>query len=107
MSPSFSEQIGVESVGHGEFISQTLPMRMANARPVAYGGCSLSVAVSAACATTKSSLDLYSVVGHFHGPASPNKSFFAPSKAPETRGHFQLDEFGFTRNNPTARLVLA
>ncbi|KAF0323846.1 hypothetical protein GQ607_008818 [Colletotrichum asianum] len=84
MSPSLSEQIGVESVGHGEFISQTLPMRMANARPVAYGGCSLSVAVSAACATTKPSLDLYSIVGHFHGPASPNEKLLCTVK--NTRG---------------------
>lgn len=70
MAPTLAEQIGVEKVKDGEYISKVLPVKMGNSLPIAYGGCTVGVAVSAACATVTSSLALYSVLGHFLGPAS-------------------------------------
>lgn len=70
MSRTLAEQIGVEKVKDGEYVSKVLPVKMGNSLPIAYGGCTVGVAVNAACATVSSSLALYSVLGHFLGPAS-------------------------------------
>ena len=67
--PTLAEQIGVEEVGLDEFISICLPFRIANSAPIAYGGCAMSVAVTAAVRTVKPAYHPYSVLGYFLGPA--------------------------------------
>lgn len=66
---TLAEQIGVEEVNRDEFISRCLPIKMANSLSIAYGGCALAVAINAAVKTVKQSFYLYSVLGHFLGPA--------------------------------------
>lgn len=70
MTSPLADQIGVVELEPGEFETKRLPFRMGNPLPIAYGGCAVGAAVSAACATVSSSFSLYSVVGHFLGPAS-------------------------------------
>lgn len=78
MPPSLAEQIGVEQLAPGRFVSTALPIRVGNSLPIAYGGCAAAVAVHAACLTLPagSSLSLYSVVGHFLGPASIDRKLY-------------------------------
>lgn len=70
MEHPLADQIAVEQLRDGEFISKVVPVRMGNSLPIAYGGCTIAVAVSSACATVPEPLALYSVLGHFLGPAS-------------------------------------
>ncbi|KAJ0108220.1 hypothetical protein J7T55_000185 [Diaporthe amygdali] len=70
MLPSLADQLAIEQTGPGQFISKELPQRMGNAMPIAYGGCTAGIATRAACATVPESFSLYSLVGHFLGPAS-------------------------------------
>ncbi|ETS77181.1 hypothetical protein PFICI_11055 [Pestalotiopsis fici W106-1] len=70
MTSTLQAQTGVTQTGPDEFVSLSPPARMGNLLPIAYGGCSIAVAVSAALATVPKSFALYSVLGHFLGPAS-------------------------------------
>ncbi|KAI8722829.1 hypothetical protein NCS52_00428000 [Fusarium sp. LHS14.1] len=73
MAPTLAELVAVEQLEKGEYVSKTLPIRMGNSMPIAYGGCTAGVAVSAACATAPPTMALYSVLGHFLGPASTDR----------------------------------
>ncbi|KAF4973673.1 hypothetical protein FZEAL_9265 [Fusarium zealandicum] len=73
---ALADQVAVEQLGPGEYVSKLLPMRMGNSMPIAYGGCATSLAVSAACATAPPNMALYSVLGHFHGPASTDRKLY-------------------------------
>ncbi|KAJ4128033.1 hypothetical protein NW768_008317 [Fusarium equiseti] len=73
MAPTLAEQVAVDQIGQGEYVSRLNPIRMGNAAPIAYGGCTAGVAVNAACQTAPPTMSLYSVVGHFHGPASTDQ----------------------------------
>jgi acyl-CoA thioesterase II len=70
MAETFADQLAVEEVGLGEYISKTAPGHMGNINPIAYGGCTLAIAIRAASATVPPTHSLYSVVGHYLGPAS-------------------------------------
>ncbi|KIX95098.1 uncharacterized protein Z520_09014 [Fonsecaea multimorphosa CBS 102226] len=69
MASTLAEQIGVEETGPDEFYSRFPPARGANQLPIAYGGCTIAVGVHAAFRTVKPGYNLYSVLGHFLGPA--------------------------------------
>ncbi|RYP03758.1 hypothetical protein DL764_004933 [Monosporascus ibericus] len=77
MASTIAEQVGVDQVtpGKDEYASTSLPIRMGNAAPIAYGGSAISVAVHAAAKTVPVTHKVYSVVGHFHGPASLDRKF--------------------------------
>lgn len=70
MAPTLAEQLAIDETGPGRFVSRALPERMGNALPIAYGGCTLGIATHAAYATVGDGYSLYSLVGHFLGPAS-------------------------------------
>ncbi|KAL4731121.1 hypothetical protein ACLX1H_000082 [Fusarium chlamydosporum] len=76
MAPTLADQVSVDQVGEGEYVSRLNPIRMGNAMPIAYGGCTAAVAVNAACRTAPPTMSLYSVLGHFHGPASTDKKLY-------------------------------
>ncbi|KAH8686523.1 thioesterase-like superfamily-domain-containing protein [Ilyonectria robusta] len=76
MTATLSEQVAVEQLGPGEYVSKLCPIRMGNSMPIAYGGCTAAVAVSAACSTIPENLSLYSVLGHFLGPASIDQKLY-------------------------------
>ncbi|KAK7966961.1 uncharacterized protein PG986_001238 [Apiospora aurea] len=71
MASTTTEQTAIEEIGPGQFRSVHNPGRMGNAKPIAYGGCTLGVAVRAAyAAAVPPTHRLYSLVGHYLGPAS-------------------------------------
>lgn len=70
MASTFTEQTAIEEIGPDQFRSKVNPGRMGNAKPIAYGGCTLGVAVRAACMAVPPNHCLYTVVGHYLGPAS-------------------------------------
>lgn len=76
MVASLAEQLAVEEIGPGEYASRIPPERMGNALPIAYGGCTLGIAVHAACKTVPPTHRLYSLVGHFLGPASTTEKLY-------------------------------
>ena len=62
------------------FESLALPERMGNTVSIAFGGCALSMVVSAAFQTvetpSRGRMALYSAVGHFVGPALTDRTVF-------------------------------
>lgn len=70
MLGSLADQLALVEVGPGEYVSKVLPERMGNLRPIAYGGCTLGLATHAAYKTVPAAYSLYSLVGHYLGPAS-------------------------------------
>ncbi|WXC59530.1 hypothetical protein SNK03_005393 [Fusarium graminearum] len=76
MAITLADQVSVDQVGDGEYVSRHNPIRMGNAAHIAYGGCTAGVAVNAACQTAPPTMSLYSVLGHFHGPASTEKKLY-------------------------------
>lgn len=72
MSSQLADLVSVETTDEtGHYVTKSLPIRLGNSMPIAYGGCALGAAVSAAYATVdSSSMSLYSVLGHYLGPAS-------------------------------------
>ncbi|TPX16008.1 uncharacterized protein E0L32_000342 [Thyridium curvatum] len=80
MPPSLAQQVAVDKLpggdGGDEFVSRELPIRLGNALPIAYGGCAIANAVSAACATVPARVHLYSVLGNFLGPALTDRKLY-------------------------------
>ena len=77
-SPEFLRLIGVKKTSDPwVFESVSLPGRAGNIRPIAFGGCSVAVAINAAGQTVKTEGRFvpYSVTGHFLGPASLDLHF--------------------------------
>ncbi|KAJ1324188.1 thioesterase family protein [Microdochium nivale] len=64
------EQVAVNEIAPGYFETSWLPGRMGNPLPIAYGGCTLGGATRAAYETVPDTHSLYSLMGHYHGPAS-------------------------------------
>ncbi|GKU06340.1 acyl- thioesterase [Fusarium langsethiae] len=76
MATTLADQVAVDQISEGEYVSRCNPIRMGNAAHIAYGGCTAGVAVHAACLTAPPTMSLYSVLGHFHGPASTEKKLY-------------------------------
>ncbi|KAF5022520.1 hypothetical protein F66182_5422 [Fusarium sp. NRRL 66182] len=76
LASTLADQVAVEKLGEGEYVARSFPFPMGNTKPIAYGGCALGVAVNAACLTAPPNMSLYSVLGHFHGPASIDNKFY-------------------------------
>ncbi|CAG9945560.1 unnamed protein product [Clonostachys rosea f. rosea IK726] len=88
MAHSIIEQVAVEQLQANEFVSRSKPIRMGNAQPIAYGGSTISVAVSSACATVPAEYALYSVLGHFLGPASTEQKLYCTVQEVRTTRSF-------------------
>lgn len=73
MSVSLASLLAVEQIGNDEYLSRALPVTMGNTTPIAYGGSTLGVAVHAAYPTVPDTHKLYSLLGHFLGPTTPDK----------------------------------
>lgn len=71
--PTFAQQIAVEETSPDTFISQINPQRMGNGAPIAYGGCTASLAVHSACKTVPANFHVYTVLGAFHGPTRTDR----------------------------------
>jgi acyl-CoA thioesterase II len=70
MAQTLAEQVAIEETSPGHYVSKALPERMGNALPIAYGGYTLGFATAAAYDTVDERYSLYSMLGHFLGPAS-------------------------------------
>ncbi|KAI5926222.1 thioesterase-like superfamily-domain-containing protein [Camillea tinctor] len=91
---SLAEQVAVQLQG-SEYVSKTNPIRMGNSMSIAYGGCTIAVAVSAANATVSPKFSPYSILGHFHGPASTDQKL-----------HCSVEETRNTRSFATRRVTV-
>ncbi|KAK2011737.1 acyl-CoA thioesterase II [Colletotrichum eremochloae] len=69
MAATLQEQVAVDDVGSDQFVSRANPARMGNAANIAYGGCTISIGVQAACSTVPAKYLLYSATGNYLGPA--------------------------------------
>lgn len=69
MAATLEELTAIEEIGPGTYRSKALPEPVGYKAGVAFGGCALGVATRAAHATVPASHALYSLVGHFLGPA--------------------------------------
>lgn len=67
---AFADQLAVEQVGPGQYISRLRPAAYGNVGGIAFGGCTTAIAGSAAYAEVPKNYHLYSFVGHFLGPAT-------------------------------------
>ncbi|ETS85974.1 hypothetical protein PFICI_03999 [Pestalotiopsis fici W106-1] len=74
------EQLAVDETGPSEFISRYLPVKMVNVANIAYGGCALGVAISAAYQTVHPKHHLYSALGTYLGPARTDRKLIATIK---------------------------
>jgi acyl-CoA thioesterase II len=73
MCPSLAELIAVEEIGKDCFVSKENPRPEGNLLPIAYGGCTISVAVFAAYQTVAPNFHVYSLTGLFLGPAKTDR----------------------------------
>lgn len=78
MATTISDMIRLKGTGHGTFESLARPERMGNTANIGYGGCVLSMVVSAAFQTvetpSRGRMALYSALGHFLGPALTDRT---------------------------------
>ncbi|KAI8935182.1 hypothetical protein NX059_007775 [Plenodomus lindquistii] len=76
----FSTQLALTRLDESTFETTTKPQRMGNPLPIAYGGYALAVACKAAALTVPSNYHLYSMQGHFLGPASTDHQLRARTR---------------------------
>ncbi|KAK1981918.1 acyl-CoA thioesterase II [Colletotrichum cereale] len=69
MAATLQEQVAVDDLGSDQFVSRANPARMGNVANIAYGGCTISIGVQAACSTVPAEYLLYSATGNYLGPA--------------------------------------
>lgn len=83
---TLSDQVGVKELEPGHYISICNPDRTGNTANIAYGGCALGVAISAACKTVDPKYHLYTAMGNYLGPAMTDRKLLATvSKIRDTR----------------------
>lgn len=73
MLQTFREQIAVEKLTEAAFVSKCPPQKLANTAPIGYGGCTIAIAVHAACLTVPRSFNVFVVSGSFLGPAQTDR----------------------------------
>lgn len=76
MVPPLKDQFAVQKLGDGSFVSTHHPSTYGNINGIAFGGSTLAVAVRAVYATAPANFSLYSVLGHFHGPATTKANLY-------------------------------
>ncbi|KAF5856488.1 hypothetical protein ETB97_007290 [Aspergillus alliaceus] len=70
---TLSQQVGVEPLDSGRYISPVNPIRLGSLSPNGFGGSCLTVAVSAAYHATCNSFHLYSIASHSLWPRKPDR----------------------------------
>lgn len=108
MPPSFTDQLAVDQLGAGEYISRLCPGAFGNSGGIAYGGCTTAIATSAAAATVPSGYFLYSLTGHFLGPATTTARLHCTVHAVRNTKTFATRRVVVTQHvdGTTARAVL-
>lgn len=104
MAQTLADQLAIEQIGPGQFISKALPKRMGNAQPIAYGGCTAGISTRAACATVPEPFSLYSLVGHFLGPASTTEKLVCTVHATRDTKTFATRRVVVSQRRPDGQL---
>lgn len=76
LARTLQEQLAVEEISTGHYVSRLPPEKMANVANIAYGGCTVGVAIAAACQTVKPGYHLYTAMGNYLGPALTDRKLF-------------------------------
>lgn len=74
---TLSDQVAVSALENDRFVSVYNPESMDNTAKIAYGGCAIAMAISAAHQTIDSLHFLYTAMGHYLGPALIDRPLFA------------------------------
>jgi len=74
---TLAEQVAVKEIETGRYVSLFEPDRMGNTANIAYGGCSVAMAIAAACHSVPDQYHLYTAMGNFLGPALTDRKLFA------------------------------
>ncbi|KAL5416237.1 hypothetical protein PMIN03_002274 [Paraphaeosphaeria minitans] len=74
---TLSDQVAVSALENDRFVSVFKPESMGNTAKIAYGGCAIAIAISAAYQTLDSQHSLYTAMGHYLGPALIDRPLFA------------------------------
>jgi acyl-CoA thioesterase II len=76
LARTLQEQLAVDEISTGQYVSRLPPEKMANVTNIAYGGCTLGVAIAAACQTVKPGYHLYTAMGNYLGSALTDRKLF-------------------------------
>jgi acyl-CoA thioesterase II len=74
---TIAQFLAVRKINKDEYESLYNPERMGNTAPIAYGGCTVGIAVAAAYQTIRPGFHAYSMLGHYLGPAMVDRKLFA------------------------------
>ncbi|KAJ5564695.1 Thioesterase/thiol ester dehydrase-isomerase [Penicillium frequentans] len=108
LASTIVEQIALEKVSDTNFVSAFHPGKMGNDRDIAYGGCTISIAVNAAYQTVPSGYHLYSVLGNYLGPALTDQKLHCTVRRIRDTRTFATRQVDITqeRDNSTQRPCL-
>ncbi|KAH7135512.1 thioesterase-like superfamily-domain-containing protein [Dendryphion nanum] len=73
----FSHTLALQTINENEFTTVHPPERMGNTANIAYGGFALALATKAASLSVPSTHHLYSIMGHYLGPALTDRPLHA------------------------------
>ncbi|EEU33846.1 uncharacterized protein NECHADRAFT_55945 [Fusarium vanettenii 77-13-4] len=76
LASTLQQQLAVDEISTGQYVSCLPPEKMANVANIAYGGCTVGVAIAAACQTVKPGYRLYTAMGSYLGPALTDRKLF-------------------------------
>ncbi len=104
MAATILDMIRLKGTNENTFESLSLPERMGNTANIAFGGCALSMVVSAAFQTveapSRERMALYSAIGHFVGPALTDRPvFLRVSALRDTRTFATRQVIAFQKQN--------
>lgn len=104
----FNDLAGVRLIEDGQYESISHPEKMGNTANIAYGGCAMAVALTAAHASVQLNHRLYSAMGNYLAPALTDRNFSISVKVIRDTITFatRLVELRQTLDNGQARMVL-
>lgn len=108
MATNFGEMISLERVGGQKYKSIHNPEKMGNTANIAYGGCTLAIAVAAAHATIPPTHKIYSAQGSFLGPALTDRPYLCSVREIRSTRTFatRLVEVSQSQDNGQERLCM-
>ncbi|KAI8663308.1 hypothetical protein NCS57_00931400 [Fusarium keratoplasticum] len=76
LARTLQEQLAVDEISTGQYVSRLPPENMANVANIIYGGCTVGVAIAAAYQIMKPGYHLYTAMGNYLGPALTDRKLF-------------------------------
>ncbi|KAF1987300.1 acyl-CoA thioesterase II [Aulographum hederae CBS 113979] len=105
---TLKETIAVKEIGPNQYESVFPPRKMGNAAQIAYGGCAMAIALNSAYQSVKKGYHVYSMVGHYLGPAMVDRPIFASTRSLRDTRTFATRqiEVSQAQNDGSKRLVM-